>query len=578
MTMPLGRIIHSVVNRVAIDDAPPFILTRKVDDQTFEGVWSRASDTTVVFADHILDGTSVTHHGGPVAGDPAGHPVQLIFWGDWWNTADGAARRALFEQRVQDLLGTPYFHDLDQYGVHAPVWRGSTTVTSPGAPGTVSVNGAMTATLDLIDDLIDDDVFPDPDDGPRFAFLVLMPPGFLIRDASPANGAHYFDYDQDGPFDRDNYWAGWVRYFDPATEDVENTMRTLSHELVELLTDPEGDGWHTERGGGSNEVSDAGQSPGVGYQTAIVGGARVQSYWSQARGRTVIPVDQGYSARLTAVTHETARRDLDSGTFRPESGQLSFCVADRDYGWKTEELDQRVTVSLTTRVFHSPKVTWRIAGQEVSGSGRIRITTAVDGFSGRAPAITPASVAVDYEVHPDRAILQIPSVGGSFDIDVTCTVRDGRITGRIQLEPVASPAVSVGVEGAILELDPSYTDQVEACLKALTGRWRQKKPPFRKPRPGDPIDQLGGLLTSTLPVYASEEQYRRARIVEQAARAAAVVLEPDEAAAYLQGALTLVPAATARFPSAELTRVVGEQLAANKAADRLAAEEAADAG
>ncbi|MBS1675674.1 MAG: hypothetical protein JSS74_17125 [Actinobacteria bacterium] len=564
---------------VKIEDSPPFVVTRKVDDQTFEGVWSRASDTTVVFADHILDGTSVTHHGGPVAGDPSGHPVQLIFWGDWWNQADGAARRALFEQRVQDLLETPYFHELEQYGVHAPVWRGSTTVTRPGPPGTISVNGAMTASLDLIDDLIDDDVFPDPDDGARFAFLVLMPPGFVIQDANPANGAHYYDYDQDGPFDRDNYWAGWIRYFDPAAgENPEDTMRTLSHELVELLTDPEGDGWHTERGGGSNEVSDAGQSPGIGYQTAVVGGARVQSYWSQSRNRTVLPLEPGYSARLSAVTHETARRDLDSGTFRPEAGQLAFCVADREYWWKTEEIDQRVTVTLATRLFHSPKVTWRIAGQEVSGSGRIRVSTTIDGFNGRDSLLSPAVVAIDYEVQPDRLILNVPSPGGSFDFDVACTVRDGQITGRTQSEPTSSPAVNVGLQGAIIELDPSYSDQVEACLKELIGRWKQVERPFRKPRPGDPIDQLGGLLTSTLPAYTSGIEYARARMVEQAAHAAAIVLAPEEAASYVRGALTLVPTSRTRLPAGELMRVVGVRQAAYAALKAQRAREAGTSG
>ncbi|HEX8509800.1 MAG TPA: hypothetical protein VF635_09950, partial [Propionibacteriaceae bacterium] len=300
------RVFETVVSGAPIGAAHAVSLTKKLDDQTYEGGWWTAKDTTVVFSDHGLDGTAVTFHGGPVAGDPAGHPVQLIFWGGWWNQGDGAARRGLFEQRVKDLLRTPYFSELDQYGVHTPVWRGSVIVTEPGPPSTVSNRAAMSATLDLIDDLIDDDVFPDPDDGPRFAFLVLMPPGFVIDDADPANGAHYYDYDQDGPFDTDNYWAGWIRYFDPANgEDPEDTMRTLSHELVELLTDPEADGWHTERDGGNNEVSDAGRSAGVGYQTALVGGARVQSYWSQARNRTVIPLEHGYRAQLTAVTHET---------------------------------------------------------------------------------------------------------------------------------------------------------------------------------------------------------------------------------------------------------------------------------
>src|SRR3954447_22397398 len=191
---------------VALKHMATDLFTHKLDDYTFEGGWSVVKDPIVIFADHNRDGNTFSFHGGPIAGAPGGHPVQLIFWGSWWTTPDGSACRGLFEQRTKDLLATRYFSELTQYGIpHAPVWRGATIVTQPGPPGAADSKGVMRATLDLIDDLLDDDVFPDPDDNPRFAFLVLMPPGFTTTDA---NGAHWHDYDGDGPFDTDEYWAG----------------------------------------------------------------------------------------------------------------------------------------------------------------------------------------------------------------------------------------------------------------------------------------------------------------------------------------------------------------------------------
>ena len=59
------------------------LFTYQKDDRTAEGVWSRPNAPVLIFADNVLDGASVTYHGGPMAGAAGGHPLQLVFWGEW---------------------------------------------------------------------------------------------------------------------------------------------------------------------------------------------------------------------------------------------------------------------------------------------------------------------------------------------------------------------------------------------------------------------------------------------------------------------------------------------------------------
>src|SRR5262249_28302022 len=141
-------------------------------------------------------GKTMSFHNGILAGTAEGVPVQLVFWDSWWN-GPGNTTRELVEQQTQRMLKSRYFSQLTQYGIpHAPVWRGSITVTKPGAPATLPVDKVTEEALDLIDKLIDDGVFPDPDDGPRIAFIVVFPPGFMITGTTaPPGGAHNYDYD-----------------------------------------------------------------------------------------------------------------------------------------------------------------------------------------------------------------------------------------------------------------------------------------------------------------------------------------------------------------------------------------------
>jgi hypothetical protein len=84
------------------------------DEHAFTGSWSHPTVPLLIFADNILPAASVSFHGGPIG---TGLPVQLVFWGAWWNSIEGTPRRALLTERVQALLASDYFSELEQYGI-----------------------------------------------------------------------------------------------------------------------------------------------------------------------------------------------------------------------------------------------------------------------------------------------------------------------------------------------------------------------------------------------------------------------------------------------------------------------------
>ena len=163
--------------------------------------------------------------------------------------------------------------------------------------------------------------FPDPDDE-QIAQMVFMPKGFT--QTIGANGAHTFDYDYEFPFDKDYYWVAWVRWFDDIPgETREDVIRTATHELVELFSDPEGDGWFASPSS-SGEIGDLAVSPGT-KQSAFVNGAEVSAYWSNRHNATVIPIDRDYKARLigtVSATHsETEHGTVSAGSERIQALQ-----------------------------------------------------------------------------------------------------------------------------------------------------------------------------------------------------------------------------------------------------------------
>lgn len=525
--MTVGRTVVSRFNLGDLLTLP--VVTYQRDEHTRQGVWSKPNVPLLIFSDNTVGGATLQYSNGPIAGAAGGSPLQLIFWGAWWTTQTGAQRRTLIEQRAQSLLASPYFTELVQYGVvHAPVWRGSTIVTKPAPPTRLKSTDTTRSVLDLVDDLLDDGVFPDPDDGPRFAFIVLMPDGFTVID-SKILGAHKSDYDWDFPFDTDRYWAGWVR---PEPTDPEETMRTLGHELVEILTDPESDAWRWNPVIGSNtEIADTCFSDGGStWQVAFVNGVMVQSYWSNRHGAMVIPIDNDYEARLTAKISESSRNVIAEGTFRPDASDSAACspelpeccIQDRDYQWRLYSIAETAQVRVQTHRYRTPAMTWTINGTAVSGVGDLPLTVNVDGFIGRTPISTTKSFKVHFEVKPNGIDISAAGVDGNFEILVGCSVTDGSITGNLTTNVIATPKLVVDFVGAEVLLEDAYIKQRSNCLTAMVKRYAVKYKPTGKPGPGDPINFLTQL--NELPSHVRPNEYHQIREAAKAMRAAYATL------------------------------------------------------
>ena len=525
------------------------IATIIADERTLESYWNQPNVPCLIFADHTLPGTPAQFHGGPIG---TGLPVQLIFWGLWWNSADGAQRRAMITDRTQRLINSPYFSELAQYGIQPPTFRGPPiTVLEPLPPASFTDSEEQRMVTDLIDDLIDDDVFPDPDDG-RIAFAVMMPKGFT--QTIGANGAHTSDFDQDF-LDTDMFWVAWVRYFDPDRspnpDDPEDTIRTLSHELCELFTDPEGDAWYVEGAGDEGEISDGSESAtptGSVKQAAWVNGARAAAYWSNRHGATIIPVDRDYRARIRGSIKVTKQTTIVEGHFRPHPAESRLCAivdaccfGDRDYAYAVKGRNEKVTLRMEADRYYSPVAAWTVGGKPVKGSGTVTVRVTAEEYTGRMASYADRDVTIGYVATDSSLTLTTTGQGANFDVVVGCDVTDSSIEGNVKVNVVAKPRLTVGFAGAQLHLDPEYVHQQKACDKALHESFgRKDSKAFGRPKPGEPVE-INPAVLAALPAYTRIGRFREMRQAAALSWAASRVLDRDRAADVQAGLAVRLP-------------------------------------
>jgi hypothetical protein len=248
--------------------------------------------------------------------------VQLIFWGvQWAGNPNPLANQVT--TAVQNLLGGPYMSYLAQYGVHRGSLRGTTFVTDGDPPNPFSCQNVG----DFIIAQLDADNLPEPDSDWPIAYCVIMPsnvafegdsrfetvplpPGTLSKIFGMNARIIWHDYDA-GDVDNDPAHYLWV-----GNSEVERDFRgyvdyittTLSHELVEMCTDPNG-GDGIVQVGGSSDASQIGD-PCTGI-CDYVRGVKVQSYWvhnlgDAVNGQCVLP--KFYSIRRTLAGQQIGGR------------------------------------------------------------------------------------------------------------------------------------------------------------------------------------------------------------------------------------------------------------------------------
>jgi hypothetical protein len=219
--------------------------------------------------DGITD-TNVVYHGGAIAD---GVPIVLIYWGSAWSTAANPTLPE-FDAAARSLVSGPFPSQLEQYGVGRPWVKQSIQVTTPEAPGSfseVDVEGMVSA-------LIESGQFPEPDeDGGKNYYCVIMPSGSLY-DTSGILGSHWWP-DTGSFLDPDTAWLGWI-----GNADIDTMTRAFGHELAELCTDPEGDGWYVDSLGYKGEIGDL-----CNTSQNYINGVWAEYYWSNAANACVLP-------------------------------------------------------------------------------------------------------------------------------------------------------------------------------------------------------------------------------------------------------------------------------------------------
>jgi hypothetical protein len=229
---------------------------------------SAGSGTTPTFSDH----------GGPVL-DHA--QLQLIFWGGAW---DGVATPAAAEvtDAVRAILGSPYMSGLAEYrGIGPAALHGSFVASGSDPPQLFSNDQVAT----FLKGLIQGGSVPEPDEVSQLVYVVVMPPGVSHQDQSLIGEHSYFWYwDVDLPLGFDVARAHYAWVTCDGTLDSVTTI--LSHELVEVVTDPEGSAvtGSSCSAAGWCEIGDVCES-----STGSVGGVTVQAYWSELASACVIP-------------------------------------------------------------------------------------------------------------------------------------------------------------------------------------------------------------------------------------------------------------------------------------------------
>ena len=243
---------------------------------------------------------------GPVLPAPQ---LYLIYWGTAWLPQTAATPTAAeVTDAVSTLMASGYLTGLTQYrGSGHGALRGSAVITSSDPPD--GFTGDQVA--DFIDAQLSAGTVPGPDPGNQTVYGVVMPTWVLPR-FTGRTGEHN-SYLRSGQ----KIHYAWFTNFG----DLGGITATISHELVESATDPDGSGFlgvnRTCDGPGWCEIADICQST-----RASIDGITVHPYWSNQAGACIAPSSRGrITARGSGGT--PARHDAVSAGHDPASTSVT---------------------------------------------------------------------------------------------------------------------------------------------------------------------------------------------------------------------------------------------------------------
>jgi len=222
-----------------------------------------------------LTGTKCTVHrvkkaatNGVILTRPA---VRLLFWkAAFWNAEENTQERDYYVRGVTALANNPAFWtSVNEYGVKGGSWAGSTVLTLPSPTSTATevsdatVEQTLTAYFDANSSIANS----------KTIFVVMLPEG--VKSISDVDNHdvghhHYFQYNR-----KPLYFA--VIEYDPQSME-ENRLATVTHEIFEAATDPQGTGYKDKTTG--KEIADLCEGPPEMHIRSLAG-YEVERVWSQ---------------------------------------------------------------------------------------------------------------------------------------------------------------------------------------------------------------------------------------------------------------------------------------------------------
>jgi hypothetical protein len=389
-----------------------------------------------------------------------------LFWGDFWRTATDPAVGDVY-QAIAQILASPYLSEVMQYGFES-LTLDVPRIVIPPEPVPQSFSGDDAK--DLVWDLIDGGLFPEPDDGGRNVYMVFAPKGSSYDD-SGATGAHGDAEDYDFPFDVDHAWVGWCDY--STTGGIDGITETFTHELVEILTDPQpSDGWTLSAAGADgSEIADA-----CFNQTGMISGIRVSAYYSDRLKACVVPSFRPqYSLAVGRVEeHVGPIRPLLAG--RTATTKHSICFSG-SYEWTRFGFVQRVTLTATASGYTDPQFTWTVNKHPYRSDHLPTVPIPEQTPAGAAldplgmiTDLPPQTVTGMVQAGGDTLILESVLGAASGEFDISCTVTEKDLPHLYH--SARSNEEGVTISGSLRAMDERFQSDLDRCmhLKSVLAR------------------------------------------------------------------------------------------------------------
>jgi hypothetical protein len=252
-----GRFRRSTISRKILSSSSSF------SGAAIESLESRRLLSGVIF--QTSNTVTTSDNNGPIINSPH---VVLVFWGANWGNGTAVPAAATVQSNVRSIITSFYLPDLSSYRPAFNNGNIDRTVTITTSSPAASFTGANVATM--LQTNINNGTLPRPSADANYLYLVVAQNGT----SSPgANGAHSFATDDQNT----RFHYGWTTN----NGNIDFVSNTLSHEIVEAMTDPESDAIQVDPRSSSNwnEISDGTAQNFSGWYQ----GVQMQSYWLQSR-------------------------------------------------------------------------------------------------------------------------------------------------------------------------------------------------------------------------------------------------------------------------------------------------------